>query len=113
MQTAFGALTESLNSQRQQLQTYATQQHAASHAMLQHTQAAIALARQHFQEANSATATCQQTVGQTLDAHSSWLNAFDRSFADSMQEEQVKLLCAVVCNSPGDIICVLQAAVFA
>ena len=99
MQTAFGALTESLNSQRQQLQAYATQQHAASHATLQHTQAAIALARQHLQEANSATANCQQTVGQTLDAHSSSLNAFDRSFADDMQDEQVKPLCTFVGKS--------------
>ena len=91
MQTAFGALTESLNSQRQQLQTYATQQHAASHAMLQHTQAAIALARQHLQEANTATASCHETVGQTLDNHSSSLTAFDRSFAEGMHEEQVSL----------------------
>ena len=91
MQTAFGALTESLNSQRQQLQTYATQQHAASQAMLQHTQAAVALARQHLQEASSATASCRETVGQTLDAHSLGLTAFDRSFAESMQEEQVGL----------------------
>ena len=89
MHTAFGALTEALTGQRHQLQAYATQQQAASDAMLQHTQTAIALTRQHLQEAGSATASCQQTVDQTLDSQTSSLSAFDRSFADGMQEEQV------------------------
>ena len=92
MHTAFGALTEALNSQRQQLETYATQQHAASNVMLQHTQTAIALARQHLQEAGSATASCHQAVDHTLDSQSSALSSFDHSFANSMQEEQVVLL---------------------
>lgn len=89
MHTAFGALTEALNSQRQQLETYATQQHAASTAMLQHTQTAIALAQQHLQEAGAATVNCRQTVDHTLDSQSAALHAFDHSFATSMQEEQV------------------------
>ncbi len=89
MQTAFGALTEALSTQTQQLETYASQQRTASTAMLQHTQAAIALARQHLHEADAATASCRQTVEQTLDSHSAALNHFDQQFASSMQEEQV------------------------
>ena len=89
MATAFGALTESLNGQRQRLETYASQQHAASSAMLQHTQSAIALARQHLHETAGATSSCQQNVDQTLSAQSSALSAFDESFANGMQEEQV------------------------
>ena len=90
MNTAFSALTESLNGQRQQLEAYASQQHAASSAMLQHTQSAIALARQHLHDAGGATTTCQQNVDHTLSAQSSALSAFDQSFASSMQEEQVR-----------------------
>lgn len=89
MHTAFGALTEALNSQRQQLETYAVQQHAASTAMLQHTQTAITLAQQHLQEAGAATVNCRQTVDHTLDSQSAALRDFDHSFATSMQEEQV------------------------
>lgn len=91
--TAFGALTESLNGQRQQLETYANQQHAASSAMLQHTQSAIALARQHLHEAGGATSSCQQNVDQTLSAQSSALSAFDKTFATGMREEQVCTFC--------------------
>lgn len=89
MSTAFGALTESLNGQRQQLEAFASQQQAASSAMLQHTQSAIALARQHLHEAGAATTTCQQSVDHTLTAQSSALSAFDEGFACSMQEDQV------------------------
>lgn len=89
MQTAFGALTEALNTQTQQLETYASQQRTASSAMLQHTQAAIALARQHLHEADAATTSCRQTVDHTLDSHSAALDQFDQHFASSMQEEQV------------------------
>ena len=89
MNTAFGALTDSLSSQRHQLEAYATQQQAASSAMLQHTQSAIAVARQHLHEANGATTSCQQNLDQTLSAQSSALSAFDESFSHSMQEEQV------------------------
>ena len=91
MQTAFGALTEALSTQTQQLETYASQQRTASTAMLQHTQAAIALARQHLHEADAATTSCRQTVDQTLHSHSAALNHFDQQFASSMQEEQVTL----------------------
>lgn len=90
MNTAFGALTESLNGQRQQLEAYTSQQRAASSAMLHHTQSAIALARQHLHEAGAATTTCQQNVDQTLSAQSSALSAFDEGFASSMQEDQVR-----------------------
>ena len=93
MNTAFGALTESLNGQRQQLEAYASQQSAASTAMLQHTQSAIALARQHLHEAGTVTTTCQQNVDQTLSAQSSALRAFDEGFASSMQEDQVCASC--------------------
>jgi len=89
MQTAFGALTEALSTQTQQLETYANQQRTASTAMLQHTQAAIALARQHLHEADAATTSCRQTVDQTLDSQSTALNQLDQQFASSMQEEQV------------------------
>ncbi|DBB12142.1 TPA: hypothetical protein ACH3X3_006251 [Trebouxia sp. C0006] len=92
MQTAFGALTEALSTQTQQLETYASQQRTASTAMLQHTQAAIALARQHLHEADAATTSCRQTVDHTLDSHSAALNQFDQQFASSMQEEQAKLV---------------------
>lgn len=92
MNTAFGALTESLNRQRQQLEAYASQQRAASSAMLHHTQSTIALARQHLQEAGDATTTCQQNVDQTLSAQSSALSTFDEGFATSMQEDQVCVL---------------------
>lgn len=93
MNTAFGALTESLNGQRQQLEAYASQQSAASTAMLQHTQSAIALARQHLHEAGTVTTTCQRNVDQTLSAQSSALRAFDEGFASSMQEDQVCASC--------------------
>ena len=89
MNSAFGALTESLNGQRQQLEAYASQQRAASSAMLQHTQRAIALAQQHLHEAGAATMNCQQNVDQTLSAQSSALSAFNEDFASSMQEDQV------------------------
>ena len=92
MNTAFGALTESMNGQRQQLEAYASQQRAASIAMLQHTQSAIALARQHLHEAGAVTLSCQQNVDQTLSAQSSALSAFDEGFANSMQEDQVGAL---------------------
>lgn len=92
MQTAFGALTEALSTQTQQLEMYASQQRTASTAMLQHTQAAVALARQHLHEADAATTSCRQTVDHTLDSHSTALNQFDQQFASSMQEEQVSLL---------------------
>ena len=91
MQTAFGALTEALSSQTQQLETYASQQRTSSTAMLQHTQAAIALARQHLHEADAATTSYRQTVDHTLDSHSAALNQFDQQFASSMQEEQVMI----------------------
>lgn len=89
MNTAFGALTGSLNGQRQQLEAFASQQQAASSAMLQHTQSAIALARQHLHEAGAATTTCQQNVDHTLSAQSSALSAFAEGFACGMQEDQV------------------------
>lgn len=105
LNTAFSALTESLKGQRQQLKAFASQQHAASSAMLQHTHSAIALARQHLHEAGAATTTCQQNVDHTLSAQSSALSAFDEGFACSMQEDQV---CASALHHfpwviPGDV----------
>ena len=89
MHTAFAALTDSLNGQRQQLEAYAGHQQAASAAMLQHTHSAIAVARQHLHEVGGVSSACQQHVDQTLSAQSTALSAFDVGFANSMQEEQV------------------------
>lgn len=89
MHTAFAALTDSLNGQRQQLEAYAHQQQAASAAILQHTHSTIALAQQHLREAGGVSTACQQQVDQTLSAQSSALSAFNEGFASSMQEEQV------------------------
>ncbi|KAL3151849.1 hypothetical protein ABBQ38_012814 [Trebouxia sp. C0009 RCD-2024] len=92
MHTAFAALTDSLNGQRQQLEAYAHQQQAASAAILQHTHSTIALAQQHLREAGGVSTACQQQVDQTLSAQSSALSAFNEGFASSMQEEQAQLV---------------------
>lgn len=97
LHTAFEALTHALTSQRQQLDMYASQQQAGSEAMMQHTQSAIALVRQHLSEADAATSRCQGTVTQTLDVQASALIAFDELFANAMQEEQVGALNATHC----------------
>ena len=89
LHTAFEALVQALTSQRQQLEMYASQQQAGSEAMMQHTQSAIAMVRQHLSEADAATSRCQSTVAQTLDVQGMSLTSFNQDFANAMQQEQV------------------------